>query len=116
MNIKEFIEIQNAFDEKHGWSNRKSNNSEDTINQLKNDIVGLVGEVGEFSNIVKKISLEPKEEFDNAFDNNLENLNEELTDVFIYFLRIMTSLDTDIENEYLKKMKFNERRFKKFEY
>lgn len=115
MNINEFIEIQNKFDELHGWSNRESDDYEKIINQLKDDIVGLVGEVGEFSNIVKKIALESKEEIENSFNNNIEDLNEELIDIFIYLLRIMTSLDTDVENEYLKKLKFNKRRFKKFE-
>lgn len=115
MNLKEFIEMQNEFDEKHGWSNRGSDSTVDTVNKLKNDIVGLVGEVGEFSNIVKKIALEPETEIDKSFNTNLCNLNEELTDIFIYLLRIMTTLDTDIEKEYLKKLEFNKGRFKKFE-
>ncbi|BBM18945.1 hypothetical protein G15_2616 [Enterococcus avium] len=115
MNIKDFMEIQNAFDEKHGWSNSDSKTTVDTIEQLKNDIVGLVGEVGEFSNIVKKVSRESAKEKTNSFENNIENMNEELVDIFIYLLRIMTTLDIDLEKEYTKKLEFNKRRFKKFE-
>ncbi|XUC94186.1 hypothetical protein IGJ12_001349 [Enterococcus sp. DIV0802b] len=109
------MEIQNEFDKKHGWSNSEAKTIAKKIDQLKDDIVGFTGEMGEFSNIVKKISREPSDEMDIFFENNIENMNEEIVDVFIYLLRIMITLDIDLEKEYLKKLEFNERRFKKFE-
>ncbi len=42
-------------------------------------------------------------------------VNEELTDVFIYLLRMFQITSADIEAEYLRKLAINKDRFKKYE-
>lgn len=42
-------------------------------------------------------------------------LTEEISDVFIYLIKLVYQLDFDLESEYFKKMKKNEERFKNYE-
>ncbi|MEM5883018.1 MAG: MazG-like family protein [Candidatus Aenigmatarchaeota archaeon] len=113
MNLKELARFQREFDKRHGWDWSKSS-KEEKIKHLQHAAIALAGEVGEFANTVKKILREfnfskeiPKKEY--------ENLKEEITDVFIYFIKIADQLlELDVEKEYLKKMEKNEKRFAKF--
>lgn len=113
MDLKEISKFQREFDKKHGWDWSKSS-EEDRIKHLQYGTIALTGEVGEFANIVKKILREfnfskkiPKEEY--------EKLKEEIIDIFVYFLKLADQLlEIDIEKEYFKKMKVNEKRFEKF--
>ncbi len=113
MGLKEIIKFQREFDKKHGWDWSKSS-QEDKIKHLQYETIALAGEIGEFANIVKKILREfefskkiPKKEY--------ENLKEEVIDIFIYLIKLADQiLKVDIEKEYFKKMKMNEKRFEKF--
>lgn len=110
MTVEEIKTIQNEFDNKYK-GNIEFNEviSDKNTEPLEHLIVCMLGEFGEFSNIVKKIKrgdfnlLEKKEE-----------LNEEFIDMFIYMIKIANQLNINIEDEYIKKMKKNEKKFKKF--
>lgn len=111
MDIKELKEIQIEQDLSFGFSVKFRNNRE-KYNQLTKELVGLFGEVGEFSNVIKKINLKldnDKYNYDIEAANDL--LAEELVDSLIYILRISEILDIDIEEETLKKIKKNRERY-----
>lgn len=117
MKIKELIQIQKEFDDAHGWKT-KHNTLEDKVDAISNDTIGIFGEIGEFSNILKKLHLElsSKSGINSDQENNLlAHMKEELVDVFIYYIRLAAHLDLDIEEEYLKKLNINKKRFKKYE-
>lgn len=109
--IKKLIDQQREFDERHaGKLPFYSVINENNLSELEHLIVCLIGEVGEFSNIVKKVR-----RGDFPLSNVKGDLNEELTDVFIYLLKIAGQFDVDLEYEYNKKMTKNEEKFKRFE-
>lgn len=111
MDIKALKDIQIKQDIRLGFP-VKFSNDEEKYNQLTKDLVGLFGEIGEFSNIVKKINI--KNEREGYILNISEQeafLKEEWVDSFIYLLRISAMLDIDIEKEVLIKMKYNKLRY-----
>ena len=113
MNIKKLRDLQIKQDSKIGFD-VKFLSTQDKYNQITKDLVGLFGEIGEFSNVIKKINIKLSNEnyyFD--IDEAEDHLREEWVDSFIYLLRISAILDIDIESETLKKMEFNNERFKK---
>ena len=113
MNLYELIKLQKKFDNEHGWTIGGSNDRE-ILNNIKDDVIGLVGEIGEFSNILKKITLELNIGNPVIDHDTYEHMKEEAIDSFIYLIRIMSHLDIDIESEYIKKLKINTKRFEKF--
>lgn len=114
MEIKNLSEIQISLDEKNGFPVKFSSQKK-KYDQITKDLVGLFGEIGEFSNLVKKINL--KLELGEKYDLNFERieplLKEELADSFIYLIRIAAILDMDLESEVIKKIKINEKRYSK---
>lgn len=112
MEITEIIEKQIAQDEEYGFP-VKFSDSKSLYNQLTKDLVGLFGEIGEFSNIVKKINIK----LDNPDNYELDMqsvhslLSEELVDSFIYIIRIAAILEVDLEHEVLKKIALNAERY-----
>lgn len=114
MELKDLAKFQKEFDLKHFPKFWNIKDDKDFLNSLEHMAIALAGEVGEFANIVKKIhrkfeNLEPKIEKD-----LIEKLREEITDVFIYVLITSNLLKMDLEKEYFKKMKINEKKFKDF--
>ena len=110
MTLKEIKKIQNTFDAKYKGNiefNEIITNS--NIDPLEHLIVCLLGEFGEFSNIVKKIK-----RGDFSLTEKNKELKEEYIDMFIYMIKIANQLDINIEEEYISKMKKNEKKFKKF--
>lgn len=118
MDLNELISIQNEFDKAHGWS-LDSDKLTELINLLHRDLVGLLGELGEFANILKKITLVDEksnlEESQKLFEELKGNLSEELIDTLIYLIRIASHLRVDVEKEYLKKSNFNKAKYKNYE-
>lgn len=109
--ISQLIAQQREFDERHaGNSPFYSVIDERNLPELEHLIVCLVGEIGEFSNIVKKVR-----RGDFPLSDVKEGLNEEFTDVFIYLLKIAGQFGIDLEAEYQKKMQKNEIKFKRYE-
>lgn len=81
----------------------------ENIEVLEHLIVCLIGEIGEFSNIVKKIS-----RGDFSYEQKSNELHEELTDTFIYLIKIINQCDIDMEYHYQKKLQKNRERFLKY--
>ncbi|NME39273.1 MULTISPECIES: hypothetical protein [Enterobacter] len=113
MNINKLRDLQINQDDKIGFD-VKFSSLDKKYNQITKDLVGLFGEIGEFSNIVKKINIKlTNDNYELDIASAEENLREEWVDSFIYLLRISAILDIDIEAETLKKMEFNNVRYKK---
>ncbi|MCK8688087.1 MazG nucleotide pyrophosphohydrolase domain-containing protein [Pseudomonas umsongensis] len=114
MNLLELCKTCKSFDEQHGFPVAFDQENQ-KFNQITKDLVGLFGEVGEFSNIVKKINLKI-EKGDNYELNMLEakeHLKEELSDSLIYIIRLANILDIDLEKECLNKIDRNRVRYEK---
>lgn len=111
MTLKEIIEFQKKFDSKHA-GNFKWNEmiTDENVEMLEFLLVSLFGEAGETANIVKKIA-----RGDFKISDKKETLSEEITDIFIYLIKLVYQLDIDLEAEYFKKMNKNEQRFERYE-
>lgn len=112
MTINEIINLQKKFDFTHSngdiaWDELID---EYNISSLEHLLVCALGELGETANIVKKIS-----RGDYSLNEQRDNLEFEITDLFIYVLKLIYQLDIDIEKKYLEKMKINTERFKNYE-
>ena len=114
MELTEIAKIQIEMDERHGFPVHFSSDHE-KYQQLTKDLVGLFGEVGEFSNIVKKINIKIDHPNDYQLDiSQAENLlKEELIDSLIYIIRISAILGVDLQSEILEKIRQNESRYAK---
>lgn len=113
MSIKKLIEVQRIFDEAHDWLVDK-NNSKELLDSAQKNALGVVAELGEFINILKKIEREKPNEYAYFIEQEKEHLDEELIDTLIYLLRLFNELDVDVEATFLKKQKANDARFKNF--
>ena len=110
MTLKELADVQRRFDQLHEsdfrWDVPISQNN---ISMLGFTLLALSGEVGETSNIVKKIW---RGDF-TLFEKEIE-LQEEIADIFSYLLKLTNQLDFDLEQAYLQKNKKNYERFAKY--
>ncbi|MGO4773600.1 MazG nucleotide pyrophosphohydrolase domain-containing protein [Flavobacterium sp. W22_SRS_FK3] len=110
MDLKKIIELQALFDSEHkikfNW-NEKIN--EENLNILQFLTIALVGETGEFANIVKKIV-----RGDKTLNESKNTLSSEMVDVFIYIIKLSYQLNIDLEKAFLEKLKENEIRFAKY--
>jgi NTP pyrophosphatase (non-canonical NTP hydrolase) len=114
MDIKDILSFQTKFDTAHGFQTNFGSN-EEKYTQISKDLVGLLGEVGEFANIVKKITLQIDRSAEVVqLDQYEQCLREELVDSWIYLLRLASILNMDLQDEYLKKMKINEKKYRDF--
>lgn len=118
MSIIKIKDKQYEFDKNHGWI-VSPDDIEGVINIISEDLIGLIGEVGEFSNLIKKIKFSKNNnntlEFKETFMNLKDDLSEELIDSLIYILRISNHLDLNIELEYEKKLNFNKKKYESYE-
>ncbi|OYT25912.1 MAG: nucleotide pyrophosphohydrolase [Thermofilum sp. ex4484_82] len=115
MDLRKLARYQREFDRRHGWdwSNLRDHEKIEALNYLA---VALAGEIGEFCNLVKKITRRFKSLGELPSEKELDSLYEELVDIFIYVLKASEELfKKDLGKEYLEKMKKNEERFKEFE-
>ncbi len=111
MDLNELLEIQKNFDILHkGRKPFFENITEDNIEILEHLIVCLTGELGEFSNIVKKIS-----RGDFTLSEKKENIRLELADISIYLFKIFIQLGIDPEKAILEKINLNKKKFKHYE-
>ena len=110
MTLREIQETQARFDNGHKPSFSFSDASlEGSIDALEHLIVCVVGELGEFANVVKKIR---RGEFN--YGEKKGELSEELADIFIYVVKLSNLLRTDLETEFLEKLDKNRLRFDRF--
>lgn len=112
MDLKELSELQIKMDDLHGFPVR-FDSIEGKYSQLTKDLVGLFGEIGELSNIVKKVNI--KIDKRGAYELDVAaaemHMSEELVDTLIYVMRIGAILGLDLEHAVLQKIKFNEDRY-----
>lgn len=112
MDISALQKLQIDMDEKHGFSIDYKNDRE-KFELVTKELVGLFGEIGEFSNLVKKLNL--KMEHMNNYELDIDaaklSLAEELADSFIYMLRLAKIIDVDLERSVLEKMDINKKRY-----
>lgn len=103
MTINEFFSKQRAFDSSYEilrkWSAKITYENPGVLEYL---VLAATGEMGEVANLTKKII-----RGDAALEESREALTEEITDVFIYLLKLIDQLDIDIEKSYDEKMKRN---------
>jgi NTP pyrophosphatase (non-canonical NTP hydrolase) len=106
--LSELCEIQRDFDKRHSVSGKSFyvDIDDSNLQELEHLIVCLVGELGEFSNMVKKVV-----RGDSSLSEVKEELDEELADTFIYLLKISNQFGVNLEDEFLKKMSKNHGRF-----
>jgi NTP pyrophosphatase (non-canonical NTP hydrolase) len=85
--------------------------------QITHDLVGLFGEIGEFSNALKKVTLARtvKGYEGETLAEAIPHLREELADAAIYIFRLATLLGADLEMDILEKINRNDERYRKLE-
>jgi NTP pyrophosphatase (non-canonical NTP hydrolase) len=110
--FSELCKICKEFDEEHGFPVVFEKENE-KFNQITKDLVGLFGEIGEFSNIVKKINIkiEKGDQYELNTPEAAAHLKEELSDSLIYLIRLANILDINLEKECLNKMEKNRIRY-----
>ena len=103
--MEEIFKRLEQFDKPRGWDTyNQATNEKEKLNFLYPQIVNLLGEFGEFANLVKKCKR------DGIWEE--EKLKEEVADMFIFLIKIGRIIDMDIKKECLKKLDINEERFK----
>lgn len=114
MDLKDLIARQLEQDEAHGFKWRFDNEAE-RYSQITKDLVGLMGEIGELANLVKKINIkiERQEGYELDVSAAQKETHEELADSFIYLIRLAVMLNADLETEVINKIKYNKRRYAK---
>lgn len=109
MQLKDIQELQRSFDKSHQMKlDFYEKIDEKNLPALEHLVVCLLGELGEFSNLLKKVV-----RGDYELKEVKDSLDEELVDVFIYLIKIANQFDVDLENGYLKKLEKNKVKFEK---
>ena len=111
MNLSEIMKKQAEFDKAHaGRSEWGEAVTVGNLQLLEHELVCLLGEIGEFANVVKKTI-----RGDLTYQDAKPQLVEELTDTFIYLIKLCNSLGMDLESAFSDRLNFNWQRFKQFE-
>lgn len=110
MNLDEILNMQKEFDEKHetnfNWNKPIDQKNLDMLGFI---LMGIVGEVGELANIIKKIL-----RGDDLLESKRTDIEEEIADIFIYLMKFCNQMKIDLEGNYLLKLKKNKKRFLKY--
>ncbi|MGR8927035.1 hypothetical protein ACU8MB_25250 (plasmid) [Rhizobium leguminosarum] len=116
MQFSEIIKKQIDADTRRGFPTSFENDRE-RQDQLMRDLVGLVGEIGEFADLLKKVGLvlSTPGYSGPSLAEAAPQLRLELADVAIYLFRLSTILEGDLENDVLQKMKINDKRYQYLE-
>lgn len=110
MELSKIIELQRDFDKQHKSNFKWSEGiSQSNLEMLQFLTIALMGEAGEFSNIIKKII-----RGDKLLDQSLQEISSELADIFIYTIKLSYQLDIDLEKAFIDKLSENELRFEKY--
>ncbi len=107
MELRELMALQTEFDRSH-HANRPFyvDITKDNLGDLEHLVVCLVGEIGEFANLLKKVV---RGDFDYASAS--APMKDEIADIFIYLLKISAQTGIDLEAEFLRKLEANKSRF-----
>lgn len=116
MQISELIKSQIEADERRGFPVNFATDIE-RHDQLMRDLVGLISEVGEFADSLKKVGLAYSTPGykGSSLDEATPQLRSELADVSIYVFRLISILKGDLENEIVQKMNINRERYQYLE-
>ena len=118
MDFAEILRRQYEFDSRHGW-NPPPDDVNAVFRAIQDDLIGIMGEIGEFANVTKKLALEGERQggpgLAAALTERSPDLSEELVDTFIYLIRLASHLKLDMEQAYLDKLLVNEKRFRSYE-
>lgn len=111
MELREICRLQSEFDSAHQSKERWDEPiGEGNLHLLEHLLVCLVGEVGECANLAKKVV-----RGDLSYAAARKDLGGELADTFIYLLKICNQGNIDLEREFLDRLEYNRKRFKKYE-
>ena len=112
MEIAALIEQQIERDRRRGFTVDFENDAE-REEQLTHDLVGLFGEIGEFSNLLKKVNLTRRTAgyAGPTLREASPHLREELADAAIYIFRLATILGCNLEQDILEKIERNDERY-----
>lgn len=109
--LNDILKKQKEFDSLHSskfdWSKKITN---DDVALLEHLLIAMMGEFGEAANHVKKVV-----RGDCTLDEIRNELSEEIIDIFIYVIKLIYQLDIDFDHVYEEKMKYNHKRFAKYE-
>ena len=116
MELSALIKQQIERDRRRGFPVDFESDDE-RLDQLMRDLVGLLGEVGEFANLLKKVGLAQTRKGYVAPSLNAarQALREELADAAIYLFRLTTILGGDFEQDILRKISINDERYRDLE-
>lgn len=116
MDLSQLIQEQVNRDRKRGFRLDFELDTE-REDQLMRDLIGLFGEIGEFSNLLKKVILtRTVAGYDGpSLTSASPELREELADAAIYIFRLATILGADLEEEILAKIVKNDERYQRLE-
>jgi len=95
VDIKEIQDKLAKFAEERDW---------DQFHSPKNLVMALTSEVGELNEIFQWLTEEQSKK-DNI--KEIDNIKNEVADIFIYLLRLADMLDIDLEEAVLEKIKKN---------
>jgi NTP pyrophosphatase (non-canonical NTP hydrolase) len=112
MDLSALVERQISADRRRGFRVDFKSDAE-RVAQLEKDLVGLLGEVGEFANVLKKVSLgiTHKGYKGPSLKEVAPGMREELADALIYLMRLSVVLGGDLEVDLTHKMRVNESRY-----
>jgi NTP pyrophosphatase (non-canonical NTP hydrolase) len=112
MDLSALVERQISADRRRGFQIEFESDAE-RIAQLEKDLVGLLGEVGEFANVLKKVSLGITHAGYKgpSLKKVAPGMREELADALIYLMRLSAILGGDLETDLIQKMRVNESRY-----
>lgn len=112
MDFSALVERQISADRRRGFQVDFDSDAE-RVAQLEKDLVGLLGEVGEFANVLKKVSLGMTHTGYKgpALNKVASSMREELADALIYLMRLSVILGGDLETDLIQKMRVNESRY-----
>jgi NTP pyrophosphatase (non-canonical NTP hydrolase) len=112
MELSALVQSQIAADRRRGFQVDFDSDVE-RIGQLEKDLVGLVGEVGEFANVLKKVRLAVAQAgYEGpSLGDAAPSLREELSDALIYLMRLSVVLRGDLEADLIRKMQVNDGRY-----
>ena len=95
--MEDLIDKLRTFSKERDW---------DQFHSPKNLIMALSSEVGELSDIFQWMS-EEQSKLNNIDPKSYELAKEELSDIFLYLLRLSDKLGIDLKEESKKKLKLN---------
>jgi NTP pyrophosphatase (non-canonical NTP hydrolase) len=116
MELSTLVDLQISADRRRGFQVDFDSDPE-RLAQLEKDLIGLLGEVGEFANVLKKVRLAITHSGYEGptLEEAKPNLREELSDALIYLIRLSVVLGGDLETDLVDKMKVNELRYSSLE-